>query len=91
MTLIDEYINRCQGVYMSKDDMSGLSSPLSSNQQDFVQQVLKLGLEVDSYSGRGMFGAKCPAVYVRRVGEMRLDCAYRQDVMGLGFVLYADC
>ncbi len=34
-------------------------------------------------------GATCPAVFIDRVGEIKLECFYCSDAMGKGSVLYA--
>ncbi len=74
---------------MVRLDMFGNAIELSGNQMDFIRQVQDQGLEIRSYSGRGMMGATCPAVMIDRAGEIRLDCSYGTDAMGMGQVLYA--
>jgi len=74
---------------MQLRDMFGTPIPLSGNQIEFLRQVQDQGFEPRTYSGRGMMGATCPAVHVDRAGDIRLQCAYCTDAMGLGMVLYA--
>lgn len=62
---------------------------LSKNQATFVRQAEDQGLEVYSYSGRGMYGAICPAVTVAGAGDFNTTAAYAQDSMGMSIVLYA--
>lgn len=60
---------------------------LSDKQKSFVRKAKKEGFEVNySYSGRGMFGRKCPSVVCRR-GEFGFKgCSV--DNMGLDMVYY---
>lgn len=60
---------------------------LSPGQKRFVAKAKREGFEVDyGYSGRGMFGRKCPAVRCRH-GEFGFRGA-STDSMGLGIVVY---
>lgn len=63
---------------------------LTENQKKFVKKALKEGFEVRyDYSGRGMYGKQCPAVYLKRdqVGDFGFKGA-SSDSMGLGQVIY---
>jgi hypothetical protein len=63
---------------------------LSPNQQQFVSDALEQGLEVNyEYSGRGMYGRRCPAVTVASPSEFRTTAATDWDSLGFGFVVYA--
>jgi hypothetical protein len=62
---------------------------LSGSQATFVDLALQLGLDVDyDYSGRGMYGATCPAVRVEYLHEFPMHTEYHTDGMGLGHVVY---
>jgi hypothetical protein len=61
---------------------------LSKKQKSFVRKAKKMGFEVTyDYSGRFMYGAKCPAVYLDRYETFSFKGA-RVDNMGLGMVVY---
>jgi|GEM_PF-4675745 len=65
---------------------------LSKNQQQFVDDAEEQFFKVDyMYSGRGMYGRRCPAVIEER-GEARLNTTARisEDSMGLDRVVYAE-
>ena len=59
----------------------------------FARAMKRAGREVISYSGRGMYGAICPAVVVDACEETTIRRATRVDLaidsMGRGIVLYA--
>jgi hypothetical protein len=60
---------------------------LTTLQKKFVQKALREGFEVDySYSGRFMFGRRCPAVRCAQ-GEFGFKSA-SSDSMGKGIVVY---
>lgn len=60
---------------------------LTDNQVKFVRKALKEGFEIDyTYSGRFMFGERCPAVRCK-AGEFGFKGAL-SDSMGLGVVIY---
>ena len=61
----------------------------SANQQLFVAEAEEAGLEVYSYSGRGMYGKECPAVTVDGPGSFGTKAETCWDNMGLRFVVYA--
>jgi len=63
---------------------------LSNKQQEFVKKVEADGLKpYFTYSGRGMYGRKCPAVNVDSLGELSFNPnKYSTDQMGLGYVVY---
>ena len=67
---------------------------LSENQERFVTDVQSLGLEVDyDYSGRFMYGEKCPAVRLEDSIQLAVFTTQAEictDQMGkFGFVVYA--
>lgn len=62
---------------------------LSENQAKFVRAAKRAGLDVFQYSGRGMFGRKCPAVSLDRGQTFRPRAATKTDSLGLGTVVYA--
>lgn len=63
----------------------------SKTQLKFIRAVKKAGLKLYlDYSGRGMFGDKCPAVNVDDLSEFPGNPHnYKIDNMGLGYVVYA--
>lgn len=63
---------------------------LSKEQELFVREAENQGLEVDyTYSGRFMYGRKCPSVRVDNVHSFQTNAKGAQwDQMGLGFVIY---
>lgn len=63
---------------------------LSENQQEFVRDAESQGLDVDyTYSGRFMYGQRCPCVKVDNVHSLKTDANVSVDSLGLGFVVYA--
>jgi hypothetical protein len=66
---------------------------VSRNEREikFIENALELGYEVDDYSGRGMFGKKCPSVVVENpndfIAEMGMK-GLKVDNMGLKYVVY---
>ena len=57
-------------------------------QKAFIRKAKKEGFEIEyGYSGRFMYGRKCPAVYLDRYEEFEYRGA-RHDDMGLGTVVY---
>ncbi len=74
---------------MQLQDMLGVNIPITKNQVNFIRLVRAQGFGPTTYSGRGMMGATCPAVFIDRVGEIKLECFYCSDAMGKGSVLYA--
>ena len=58
---------------------------LSPNQANFILKARDLDMEVISYSGRGMYGDRCPAV----VGDHFDFEGVFTDNMGLELVFYA--
>ncbi len=60
---------------------------LTENQKMFVQTAIAQEFEINwSYSGRGMFGKKCPAVVGQSFSSLSKFC---QDNMGKDIVFYA--
>lgn len=58
---------------------------------DVRERLVALGLQPRSYSGRGMFGRECVAVYLEQgvhPGDLELPAGWRQDQLGLGTVVY---
>ena len=73
-----------------RKEANGTDYKLSDNQQQFVQDALDQGLEVDyGYSGRGMYGATCPAVRVKNIFSFNTSAGAKSDQMGKGYVIYA--
>jgi hypothetical protein len=64
-------------------------STFTDNQKLFVRAAKRAGLDVFSYSGRGMHGDVCPAVTVRNVEEIRTRAKVTTDSMGMDVVVYA--
>ena len=65
------------------------SYELSENQQLFVHDAENQGFEVNyNYSGRNMYGTKCPAITVDGMYDFQTRASVNYDNMGLGFVLY---
>lgn len=62
---------------------------LSANQMMFVRAARRAGLTVKDYSGRYMFGAKCPSVYLDSFQTFSTRAKTRTDSMGRGTVVYA--
>ena len=63
---------------------------LSKNQQKFVDDARKQGFAVDyGYSGRFMYGQRCPAVRLDNVRDLPTKAKTEWDNMGLGYVVYA--
>jgi len=63
---------------------------LSENQENFVIDAFIAEHEVSfDYSGRGMFGRKCPSISIMSREEFSSGSNFLQDSMGLGKVLYA--
>lgn len=63
---------------------------LSKNQKQFVEDAEDQGHEIDyEYSGRGMFGAKCPSITVKGMGELNTSAEISWDNMGKDYVIYA--
>jgi hypothetical protein len=62
---------------------------LSDNQKKFIRAAERAGLELFAYSGRFMFGDRCPAVSVDVREEFSTRAKVRTDSMGRGYVLYA--
>ena len=62
----------------------------SENQKKFIKAAEKAGLEIKSYSGRGMYGKECPSVHVHDLSEWPGNPhKYQTDNMGKGYVIYA--
>jgi hypothetical protein len=63
---------------------------LSENQENFAIDAFVAGYEVSfDYSGRGMFGRKCPSISVMSREDFSSSSHFLQDNMGIGKVLYA--
>ncbi len=62
---------------------------LSDNQKAFIRAAKRAGLKVFDYSGRGMFGDKCPAVQVDHAGQFGTRAKVKTDSLGRGIVIYA--
>lgn len=63
---------------------------LSENQIKFCIDAEEQGQEINfDYSGRGMFGKKCPSVVVSDLSDMTTKARTRTDSMGLDVVIYA--
>lgn len=63
---------------------------LSDNQRQFVEDAMAQGFEVNyDYSGRGMFGRRCPAISLDRYTEFDTSADFSRDSLGMGKVYYA--
>lgn len=77
-----------QAVRADLEARAGYS--LSDNQVQFAHDVLNQGFEIDfKYSGRGMFGRRCPAVIIDDISDFSTEASTVSDQMGLGWVIYA--
>lgn len=71
-------------------DDDDLVPELSENQRQFVKDAEECELDVDyNYSGRGMYGARCPAVRVGQANDIATKAKVSTDSMGRGMVVYA--
>ena len=71
-----------------EQDVYCIYNNLSKDQVKFAEKAIKDEYEVDFfYSGRGMFGAFCPAVHIDDAAEWGYPGA-QIDQMGLGHVIY---
>lgn len=63
----------------------------NEKEKEFKRKAEKLGYEVRSYSGRGMFGIECPSVtvdnYLNFIAEIGMK-GLKIDNMGLQWVVY---
>lgn len=71
------------------ETQTATTQTLSANQQMFVRAAKRAGLKVESYSGRGMFGDRCPAVYLDAGQAFNTRAQVKTDSMGKGTVVYA--
>lgn len=63
---------------------------LSNNQQKFLEDAIAQDKDIDfEYSGRGMFGDRCPAVRLEQFESFHTDAEAYSDSLGLGSVVYA--
>jgi hypothetical protein len=63
---------------------------LSENQEKFVDDAENQGFDIIwDYSGRGMYGAECPAIVIGRDQYFSTKAKVRHDSMGLDRVIYA--
>lgn len=64
--------------------------PLTDNQKQFVKDARDQGKEIKwDYSGRFMYGKRCPSVNVDSPAELNTQAQIEWDQMGLGYVIYA--
>lgn len=62
----------------------------SKNQLQFIDDATSNGHKIHfGYSGRGMYGDVCPAVYLDSYEEFNTIAKHQLDSMGLGVVKYA--
>jgi hypothetical protein len=62
---------------------------LSEKQVRFCVEAEEQGCDIDfNYSGRGMFGRKCPAVITDEDTEFNPTMRVQRDSMGTGAVIY---
>lgn len=69
-----------------------LTYALSENQCGFIEDVIACGLQSSlylDYSGRYMFGRRCPGVVVERYEQLRTTAEIVWDNMGMGYIAYA--
>lgn len=73
------------------DDIDDIGANIwTANQMKFARECQDDGHEINwTYSGRGMFGAICPAVRCDSENEIHTTAKYQTDGMGLGVVCYA--
>lgn len=62
---------------------------LTPNQSLFVNDALDEGRRARPYSGRGMFGKRCPAIVVESITDFESKSEFTYDSMGRDYVLYA--
>lgn len=66
-----------------------MKQKLSDNQKLSVNDAERQGFKVDyMYSGRCMYGARCPSVVIDHIGEFGTKANIVTDKMGFGYVLY---
>jgi hypothetical protein len=76
--------------YDDEDDELEEDYPLSENQLQFCRDAQSQGLSINCrYSGRGMYGKRCPSVVIDHAGEFGTKANVSTDSMGLGIVVYA--
>jgi len=63
---------------------------LSATQQKFIVDVIKAGRKEDlqTYSGRAMFGRSCPGIVVGHPSDVPTSVHYTSDNMGKQIILY---
>ena len=76
---------------MTKESVAFMKAfTLSDNQELFVSKAEEQGFSVDmNYSGTGMFGKMCPAIFVTNESEFVTKASYHIEPSGKGFILYA--
>jgi hypothetical protein len=84
--LVERYREDGERVELDKDEQY----KLSKNQAQFCNDAEESGLDIVwGYSGRGMYGKLCPAVYIDRANDIATHARVREDSLGLGVVIYA--
>ena len=73
-----------------KQEIAEPDYPLTPRQQQFIRDATKAGFIVRyDYSGRGMFGRRCPAFTINSLNHLQfLTTTYATDQLGLGYVVY---
>jgi len=62
---------------------------MSDNQKQFTKDAGEQGYDVWQYSGRRMYGEKCPAVSVDDHYQFNTKARVKWETLGLGYVVYA--
>jgi hypothetical protein len=76
--------------YDDEDEVLEDDYDLSDNQVQFCEDAVEQGLSIDcTYSGRDMYGKRCPSVVIEHAGEFGTTANVSTDSMGLGIVIYA--
>lgn len=60
----------------------------TDRRSEFVSDAIAQGFKVYAYSGRGMYGAQCPAITVSNPVNFQTKTEPNVDNMGRDFVLY---
>lgn len=87
----DELHTMCKEMGLTNDEISNLPLHIySKNQLQFIEDCedARGDLHFD-YSGRGMFGDCCPALYCESHNDITTTAKTVIDNMGLGIVIYA--
>lgn len=76
---------------LTDDEVSNIHTLIySPNQLEFIRDAIDANGKLHfDYSGRGMFGDVCPALYCDSHNDITTKAKTQMDSMGLGIVIYA--